>query len=199
MDQARATRLPPLTHDDGRHRPCGADRRMSMSPSLAVLQNIQPPWLHVTAAPEGSLDEVERELRGLGLTTRVFSADQMRTVDDLFDQFEQRLEFPFFGRNWPALDDCLRDLSWLPAPGYVLLIKHVRYLLDLDPPSQLEVLMRVLVKVATAWSEPISRGEWWDRPPVPFHVILHSAPHELSTFLSRLDTAGVPRSSFDTL
>lgn len=31
--------------------------------------------------------------------------------------------FPgWFGRNWDALSDCLVDLSWLPAEGYVVLI-----------------------------------------------------------------------------
>lgn len=31
--------------------------------------------------------------------------------------------FPdWFGRNWDALDDCLVDLSWLPAEGYLVLV-----------------------------------------------------------------------------
>lgn len=31
------------------------------------------------------------------------------------------LEFPpTFGANWDALADCMQDLSWRPAPGYVL-------------------------------------------------------------------------------
>jgi hypothetical protein len=32
------------------------------------------------------------------------------------------LAFPaWFGHNWDALADCLTDLSWLPAAGYVLI------------------------------------------------------------------------------
>lgn len=35
------------------------------------------------------------------------------------------LSFPgWFGGNWDALADCLGDLSWLLAPGYLLLIEH---------------------------------------------------------------------------
>lgn len=30
-----------------------------------------------------------------------------------------------FGHNWDALADCVRDMSWLPAWGYVLLLSHV--------------------------------------------------------------------------
>jgi Barstar (barnase inhibitor) len=34
----------------------------------------------------------------------------------------QAMRFPsYFGHNWDALDECLTDLSWAPASGYVLL------------------------------------------------------------------------------
>jgi hypothetical protein len=33
----------------------------------------------------------------------------------------KRLSFPdYFGKNWDALEECLRDLSWLPAGPVVL-------------------------------------------------------------------------------
>lgn len=31
------------------------------------------------------------------------------------------MEFPYFGNNWDALLDCLRDLSWFSTNGYILL------------------------------------------------------------------------------
>ena len=34
---------------------------------------------------------------------------------------KEALDFPFYyGGNLDALHDCLTDLSWLPAPGYVI-------------------------------------------------------------------------------
>ncbi len=38
------------------------------------------------------------------------------------------LAFPsWFGGNWDAFEDCLGDLSWQPAPGYVLLLEHGKH------------------------------------------------------------------------
>ena len=38
------------------------------------------------------------------------------------------LTFPdWFGGNWDAFEDCLSDLSWNPAPGYVLLLEHGKH------------------------------------------------------------------------
>lgn len=44
---------------------------------------------------------------------------------DLLDRFAEALRVPWaFGRNWDALDDVLRDLSWLdPADGYLVVLE----------------------------------------------------------------------------
>jgi hypothetical protein len=32
------------------------------------------------------------------------------------------MHFPsYFGRNWDAFEECLNDLSWVPAKGYLLI------------------------------------------------------------------------------
>ncbi len=41
----------------------------------------------------------------------------------------QMLDFPgWYGRNLDALKDCLTDLSWCEAPGYVLIIRRAEAL-----------------------------------------------------------------------
>jgi hypothetical protein len=66
------------------------------------------------------------------------------------------LRFPdWFGGNWDALEDCLSDLSWLPADGYVLVFE------DGQPGDDLGVLIDVLR----------SSAEWWTGRGKPFRAI----------------------------
>ncbi len=42
--------------------------------------------------------------------------------EEFFREAETVYAFPYFGKNWNALDDCLRDMSWLPrAKGNITL------------------------------------------------------------------------------
>ena len=46
--------------------------------------------------------------------------------DDLLRRLAVSFELPAsFGYNWDALADCLRDLRWIPAWGYVMLFEHI--------------------------------------------------------------------------
>lgn len=58
------------------------------------------------------------------------------------------LRFPdWFGANWDALEDCLSDLSWLPANGYVLVFEGAK------PGDDLGVLIDVLRSAADWWAQ----------------------------------------------
>jgi RNAse (barnase) inhibitor barstar len=59
--------------------------------------------------------------------------------------------FPaWFGHNWDALTDALTDLSWTPAPGYVLLYDgHDRYRSHPDWVTVLEIFR----EASTRWAE----------------------------------------------
>jgi len=44
---------------------------------------------------------------------------------NFLDRIAAALRFPdWFGRNWDALADCLGDLGWLPADGYVIMLAN---------------------------------------------------------------------------
>ena len=77
----------------------------------------------------------------------------------------QALDFPdWFGRNWDALADCLDDLSWLPAPGSVLLLDHTHDWKQADPVG-FDVLLEIGNDVAAQWAE--HGVAFWLLIPVP--------------------------------
>lgn len=68
----------------------------------------------------------------------------VRNKEDLLQQLCVKLKFPgYFGYNWDALSDCLRDLHWIEQK-YVVLV-HDEYPV-LDEQAQTRYLM-VLVDV----------------------------------------------------
>jgi RNAse (barnase) inhibitor barstar len=63
------------------------------------------------------------------------------------------LGFPdWFGGNWDALFDCLADLSWRPAAGYVLILEHAEDMRR-QAPEALDTALAVLDDAANAWRD----------------------------------------------
>jgi hypothetical protein len=125
------------------------------------------------------------------LTVRTVRGNKMLTEPQLFDEFAAALQFPaYFGENWPALDDCLSDLAWLPPEvGYVLVVSEPLRVLEVSPDS-LPVLVRLLASACAEWSNPISLGEWWDRPAVAFHTVLVTREGDAAQVRNRWEAAG---------
>lgn len=45
--------------------------------------------------------------------------------DEMLDGIAKALKFPkWFGHNFDALADCLADMAWKPAEGYLVLLEH---------------------------------------------------------------------------
>jgi hypothetical protein len=108
-----------------------------------LLERLQDParsGVYRTAGRE----EVEDALRAGAVS--LVSIDLHQPV---FDAFSRALGFPdWFGRNWDALEDCLCDLSWRHAAGYVLLIDGHEALAQ----DQRGILLDVLAAAAEYWT-----------------------------------------------
>lgn len=62
------------------------------------------------------------------------------------------LDLPaWFGGNWDALADCLNDLSWRPAEGYVLLLEHAEEWQAHDA-AGFDTLIDIAQEASTAWA-----------------------------------------------
>lgn len=150
-----------------------------------------PPWFAHVGSTE-ALDGLAQQLEARGASPRRLGGSAMTTLDGCFDEVSSALFFPnYFGRNWDALDECLVDLSWLPAPAYVLVIDEALDVLRDEPVEQLETLVRILGRAASEWSAPIALGEPWDRPAAPFHTVFHENPGREAALLQRYEQAGV--------
>lgn len=82
-------------------------------------------------------------------------------ASELFAVISSAMQFPnYFGGNWDALDECLIDLDWLPADGYVLMLREASCAWSTNP--------MVLGKFITAW---LWAAENWAKKEVPFHLV----------------------------
>lgn len=140
------------------------------------LMTVSGPFFAVSAESK----EVSNEARGWqdsALVVRAIRGRKARTVDALFDEFSAAFQFPnYFGENWAAFRDCITDLDWLPyRPGVVVVMYDAEQVLQDAHPAELGTLVASLSSAAQEFGEPVADGEWWDRPPVPFHVVLHGA------------------------
>ena len=87
-----------------------------------------PLWLTVTTDPAPA----------------VVDGRACRTRAAFFEEVARALRFPgYFGRNWDALTDCLRDIG----PVH-LVVNHAEELLIGEPPGQFATLLAVLAGAA---------------------------------------------------
>ncbi|GGT26342.1 hypothetical protein GCM10010271_32540 [Streptomyces kurssanovii] len=109
------------------------------------------PWLHVVAK-QGALP-VDLLLPATGRTyVARLDGREMHDADTVFQQFYDRLRLPdYFGWNWDALADCLRDLKWLSVDHYVLIIEAADEALSGNP-AERQLLFKALLRAGQRWS-----------------------------------------------
>lgn len=109
-----------------------------------------------------------REAQAAGLRFFHVNCETADTKELLLRALAKSLSFPdYFGDNWDALDECLTDLSWLPAQGYVVLLVQLQHMADSAP----EVLASAIAIFADA-------ARYWERKKTPFYVLL-SGPEQI--------------------
>jgi RNAse (barnase) inhibitor barstar len=88
-------------------------------------------------------------------------AGEISTKEQLLASIAETMGFPdYFGLNWDALDECLRDMEWSPAKGYVLIIRNAENLWRKNP--------RVAAGLIQSW---MFSAEEWSHEGVPFHLV----------------------------
>lgn len=97
------------------------------------------------------------------------------TKDGFIDTVASSLHFPdWFGRNWDALEDCLTDMSWHPAPGYLVILTHADAFRTKEE-DNFVLALRIFQSAAESWR---SEG-------VPFWTLVELRPNGVA-FLADL-------------
>lgn len=126
--------------------------------------------------PAASLANVQTAAKGLDFPFAHLDLAQARDKDDLLAALAIALKLPeWFGHNWDALVDCLCDLSWKPAPGYVLFVEGydaLRAALAGDFDTVVEIFAEV--------------ADYWREEDVPFWTLL-TPPADGKPFLPPLE------------
>ena len=157
------------------------------------LLSIDSPWAYFVACAEDRIANLvlrqrDREDR---FVVRILRGERCPNERRLFKEWAAVLQFPdYFGNNWDALQECLADLEWLPAPGYVLIITNVDALLR-GQDRAFQILLEILDTVSKEWATPVPPDVWWTRPAIPFRVVFHSKPENEEKGRQRLERAGI--------
>jgi RNAse (barnase) inhibitor barstar len=141
----------------------------------ANLQSTKPPWTSLLVVTGGQ--RAESLVRPpTEFVLRIIQGAKCRTTDSLLTECARALDFPdYFGHNWDALEECLIDLEWLPAKGYVLLITDAGGVLP-DDEEEYETFLEILRDAGEAWGTgQVGMGA---RRATPFHVLFAVSERE---------------------
>lgn len=90
---------------------------------VSVLQ--QPERAGVYHLPQRGGEAIIRAAHELDFPVLRIDLSGCADKGDFLARVAAGLEFPdWFGQNWDALADCLADMAWRPADGYVIILEH---------------------------------------------------------------------------
>ena len=108
--------------------------------------------VQVLAMGAGTAEALQRLGTSLGLDAVRIDLSGCSDKAGLLERTGAALDFPdWFGGNWDALYDCLADLGWRDAAGWLLLLENTDAL-RLHAPEALDSAIAILCDAAAAWA-----------------------------------------------
>ncbi len=103
--------------------------------------------------PHGAIDDLLAGARAAGCLVLRVDLAAARDTEAMLDAVGRALRFPeWFGHNWDALTDCLLDMGWLPATGYLVILDYCDGIHG-RAESDFVQLMQVFQEAANTWRE----------------------------------------------
>jgi Barstar (barnase inhibitor) len=100
-----------------------------------------------------SVSHVREQAKKIGLVWLDLPLNAVSTQKQFLDVCARQLKLPsYFGANWDALADCVRDFNWLKGAGFVLHIAgHGNF--AKAAPDDYQTALAVLTEAAVFWKE----------------------------------------------
>ncbi|EKQ69376.1 Barstar, RNAse (barnase) inhibitor [Leptolyngbyaceae cyanobacterium JSC-12] len=123
-----------------------------MNNILATLQGDREPGIY-TITGDLALDELIAACEERHFKLFVIEGDRIASKSDFLRESSQVMNFPdYFGANWDGFEECLTDLEWLPANGYVVLYLHPEHFATAQP-DDWAVLISILRSAVEQWKD----------------------------------------------
>ena len=142
--------------------------------TTTFFENVQPPFLLKSNL---GLSEFENWINSLRLGCEryvaVLRGERMQDYKSLYQEIAAALQFPYyFGNNWNALDECLKDLDWLSVKIFIIGITNSEFILSQEGSDACYSFGAFLKETCEVWSKPYDEDKEWGRPGRPFHIIM---------------------------
>lgn len=109
-----------------------------------------------------NLRQIKKEASAKGLDYTSINLKQILDKSSFLKTVAAALKFPsYFGMNWDALNDCLTDLSWKKAAGFVIIFVNSK-----------SVSENMAADFKTIKSILEASAEYWKKKKVRFCIIL---------------------------
>jgi len=103
--------------------------------------------------PQGDSTDLVDGAEAAGCLIQHVDLRGARNRDEALEAIGRSLGFPeWFGHNWDALNDCLLDMGWRPAEGYVVILEHCDGL-HARAEADFVTLMQAFQNAANEWRE----------------------------------------------
>lgn len=152
---------------------------MTQPEGAGLIRLVRPgrPFVHLVDAAESALASALLHVAAAHpqAAIRRIRGAKSRGTQGFFDEIAAAMQFPYyFGENWHALEDCLLDLTWLPAEAYLLVIEDADEWLVDEPAETHRAAFEILSGAAGAWQGPADGDD--QQPGLPFHLLVQAPP-----------------------
>lgn len=111
-----------------------------------------------------NIDELSSLCKEYGFQFFHINGKNIKSKADFFQKSAEIMIFPdYFGENWDAFNDCMNDLSWLSANGYLLLYTQPDNFAQNDP-QEWAIALDIFQEAV----------EYWEGTDTPMYVLLQT-------------------------